>query len=99
MNKNILYMLLLLVAYRFFYKSSEKFIEYLSNENAELCSKLNAEYEKNNCKSLLDKINTGFINNLTGGLVSKIGGDVIGAISKEPEECLRIRQELYLNKC
>jgi len=50
MNQNLLYVLLLLVAYTILNKTSEKFIEYLSEDP--LCPILKDEWVEKNCGNL-----------------------------------------------
>jgi hypothetical protein len=98
--KNILYLILFLVVYTLFINTSDKFIENLTDKDSSTCINLKKQYEQYKCKSIVEKVGGGgFFDKLSGGLITKIGGDVLGAISKEPEECLRLRQELYINKC
>jgi hypothetical protein len=52
MNINLLYILLFLVAFTIFNKTSEKFIENLTEENP-LCLILKEEYEQKKCGGLL----------------------------------------------
>lgn len=49
---NLLYVLLFLVIFTIFNKTSEKFIEYLTEEDP-LCSVLNEEYKEKNCGKFL----------------------------------------------